>query len=288
VEMWNKAWYSQISRNGGVLIMTVVKEKPNKIYEIAVERIIPNPHQPRILFDDDALCLLAESIKQNGIIQPITLRRAGNRYELVSGERRLRAAMKIGMKKIPAVIIDITERNSAVLALVENIQRQDLSFFEEAIAIAKLIDFYGMTQEDAAIKLGKKQSTISNKLRLLRLSPREMNLISEAGLTERHARAFIRISDEETRLSIIEKVITMGLNVEKTEKLIEREIKASKEKENLRRRSVIFGGEVKLFLNTIDKAIETMQAAGINAEMQRKKGEEFIEYKIVIPYVKKG
>lgn len=288
MEMWNKAWYSQISRNGGVLIMTVVKEKPNKIYEIAVERIIPNPHQPRILFDDDALCLLAESIKQNGIIQPITLRRAGNRYELVSGERRLRAAMKIGMKKIPAVIIDITERNSAVLALVENIQRQDLSFFEEAIAIAKLIDFYGMTQEDAAIKLGKKQSTISNKLRLLRLSPREMNLISEAGLTERHARAFIRISDEETRLSIIEKVITMGLNVEKTEKLIEREIKASKEKENLRRRSVIFGGEVKLFLNTIDKAIETMQAAGINAEMQRKKGEEFIEYKIVIPYVKKG
>lgn len=286
--MWNKAWYSQISRNGGVLIMTVVKEKPNKIYEIAVERIIPNPHQPRILFDDDALCLLAESIKQNGIIQPITLRRAGNRYELVSGERRLRAAIKIGMKKIPAVIIDITERNSAVLALVENIQRQDLSFFEEAIAIAKLIDFYGMTQEDAAIKLGKKQSTISNKLRLLRLSPREMNLISEAGLTERHARAFIRISDEETRLSIIEKVITMGLNVEKTEKLIEREIKASKEKENLRRRSVIFGGEVKLFLNTIDKAIETMQAAGINAEMQRKKGEEFIEYKIVIPYVKKG
>lgn len=286
--MWNKAWYSQISRNGGVLIMTVVKEKPNKIYEIAVERIIPNPHQPRILFDDDALCLLAESIKQNGIIQPITLRRAGNRYELVSGERRLRAAMKIGMKKIPAVIIDITERNSAVLALVENIQRQDLSFFEEAIAIAKLIDFYGMTQEDAAIKLGKKQSTISNKLRLLRLSPREMKLISESGLTERHARAFIRISDEETRLSIIEKVITMGLNVEKTEKLIEREIKASKEKENLRRRSVIFGGEVKLFLNTIDKAIETMQAAGINAEMQRKKGEEFIEYKIVIPYVKKG
>lgn len=269
--------------------MTVVKEKPNKIYEIAVERIIPNPHQPRILFDDDALCLLAESIKQNGIIQPITLRRAtGNRYELVSGERRLRAAIKIGMKKIPAVIIDITERNSAVLALVENIQRQDLSFFEEAIAIAKLIDFYGMTQEDAAIKLGKKQSTISNKLRLLRLSPKEMNLISEAGLTERHARAFIRISDEKTRLSVIEKVITMGLNVEKTERLIEREIKISKEKENLRRRSVIFGGEVKLFLNTIDKAIETMQAAGINAEMERKKGEEFIEYKIVIPYVKKG
>ncbi|MBR3920336.1 MAG: ParB/RepB/Spo0J family partition protein [Oscillospiraceae bacterium] len=269
--------------------MTVIKEKSDKIYEIAVERIIPNPHQPRLIFDDEKLCLLAESIKQNGIIQPITLRRAtGNRYELVSGERRLRAAMKIGMKKIPAVIIDITERNSAVLALVENIQRQDLSFFEEAIAIAKLIDFYGMTQEDAAIKLGKKQSTISNKLRLLRLSPREMTLISEAGLTERHARAFIRISDEETRLSIIEKVITSGLNVEKTEKLIEREIKASKEKENLRRRSVIFGGEVKLFLNTIDKAIETMQAAGINAEMQRKKGEEFIEYKIVIPYVKKG
>lgn len=262
--------------------------KNHRISEIAVERIIPNPHQPRTLFDDEKLCLLAESIKQNGIIQPITLRRAGNRYELISGERRLRAAIKIGMKKIPAVIIDITERNSAVLALVENIQRENLSFFEEAIAIAKLIDFYGMTQEDAAIKLGRKQSTISNKLRLLRLSPEEMEMIEENNLSERHARALLRIPDRKKRIYIIEKIVSMGLNVGKTEKLIEKEMQSDKEKENLKRRSVIFGGEVKLFLNTIDKAIETMQAAGINAEMERKKSEKFIEYKIVIPYAKKG
>ena len=266
-----------------------VKEKNHKIYEIAVERIIPNPHQPRIVFDDEKILLLAESIKQNGIIQPITLRKLkSNNYELVSGERRLRAVKMLGMKKIPAVIIDVTERNSAVLALVENIQRQNLSFFEEAIAIAKLIDFYGMTQEDAAIRLGKKQSTISNKLRLLRLSPAEMEMVTESGLSERHARALLRVSDENLRISLIEEIARKGLNVEKSEKLIETRIAEGREKENLKRRSVIFGGEVKLFLNTIDKAIETMQAAGINAEMERKKSEEFIEYKIVIPYVRKG
>lgn len=269
--------------------MAVLKERNQKIYEIAVERIIPNPHQPRIIFDDEKISLLAESIKQNGIIQPITLRKLKNGgYELISGERRLRAVKMLGMKKIPAVIIDITERNSAVLALVENIQRQNLSYFEEAIAIAKLIDFYGMTQEDAAIKLGRKQSTISNKLRLLRLSPNEMEMITENGLSERHARALLRLSDGKTRLFVIDEIVRKGLSVEKTEKLIENLIKDGKEKENLKRRSVIFGGEVKLFLNTIDKAIETMQAAGINAEMERKKGEEFIEYKIVIPYAKKG
>ena len=269
--------------------LNLTKEKQvNKVVEIEICRIIPNPNQPRRDFKESEIVALAESISQNGILQPLSVRKIADKYEIIAGERRLRAAMMCELHHVPCIIYDMNDRDSAILAIVENIQRQDLSFFEEAIAIAKLIDFYGMTQEDAAIKLGKKQSTISNKLRLLRLSPREMTLISEAGLTERHARAFIRISDEKTRLSVIEKVITSGLNVEKTERLIEREIKASKEKENLRRRSVIFGGEVKLFLNTIDKAIETMQAAGINAEMERKKGEEFIEYKIVIPYVKKG
>ena len=260
----------------------------HKVTELPTERIIPNPHQPRMSFDDEELALLAESIKQNGIIQPITVRKTGCSYELVSGERRLRAAKLIGLKKIPAIIIDITERNSAVLALVENIQRQNLSYFEEAFAIEKLIDFYGMTQEDAAIRLGKKQSTISNKLRLLKLSENEMRIISENHLTERHARALLRVNDEKKRMEILEKVIGCGLNVEKTEALIEKTLENEKEREDLKRRSVVFGGDVKLFLNTINRAVETMQAAGINAEMERKKGEKFIEYKIVIPYAEKG
>ena len=145
-----------------------------------------------------------------------------------------------------------------------------------------------MTQEDAAIRLGKKQSTISNKLRLLKLSENEMRIISENHLTERHARALLRINDSEKRMEILEKIVKGGLNVEKTEALIEKTLENEKEREDLKRRSVVFGGDVKLFLNTINRAVETMQAAGINAEMERKKGEKFIEYKIVIPYAEKG
>ena len=146
-----------------------VKEKiVNKVIQIEIDRIEPNPYQPRREFD----CLdeLAESIRQNGILQPLTVRRENNSFQLVAGERRLRAAKLAGMTSVPCILVEMTGRNSAVMALIENIQRQDLSVFDEAEAIAKLIDYYGMTQEDAAIKLGKSHSTVANNLRLLKLS----------------------------------------------------------------------------------------------------------------------
>ena len=149
----------------------------NKVVEVEVNQIIPNPHQPRTEFEDTDIRALAESIAQNGILQPISIRRNGDIYELIAGERRLRAAKMCGLRYVPCIIHEISERNSAILALVENIQRQDLSFFDEAAAIEKLISYYGMTQEDAASKLGKAQSTIANKLRLLRLSKEERELI---------------------------------------------------------------------------------------------------------------
>jgi ParB family chromosome partitioning protein len=259
------------------------KEKVlNKVVQLPVEKIVPNPHQPRKNFDDAELNMLAESIRQNGILQPLSVRKVDDGYELISGERRLRAAKLIGLENVPCIVVDITERNSAVLAIVENIQRQDLSFFEEAIAIEKLIDFYGMTQEDAAIKLGKAQSTIANKLRLLKLSEKEMEMIAENGLTERHARALLRLNTPEQRIYAIERISKGKLNVERAEKLVEEILSDQKEKESIKKRSGAFK-DIRLFINTISKAVETMQAAGINAESQKIRSDGYIEYIVKIP-----
>lgn len=261
-----------------------VKEKViGKIVQIEVDAIKPNPLQPRRNFDENELYLLAESIRQNGIIHPLSVRRLKNGvYELVAGERRLRAAKIIGMESVPCVIADVNERSSAIMALVENIQRADLSYFDEAFAIAKLIELYGMTQEDAAIKLGKAQSTIANKLRLLRFSEDEMTKITSYGLTERHARCLLRIDDIMLRDELIEIIFNRKLNVEKTEELVESYIFKKNENEKFKKRCVVLK-DVRLFVNTINRAIETMRAAGIMAEASKKKSEHYIEYVVKIP-----
>ncbi|MDD6345064.1 MAG: ParB/RepB/Spo0J family partition protein [Oscillospiraceae bacterium] len=254
----------------------------NKVIEIDVRLIVPNPHQPRTEFDDSDIRSLAESIGQNGILQPLSVRKSGERYELIAGERRLRAAKMCGLQVVPCIVHDISERNSAILALVENIQRQDLSFFDEAAAIEKLISYYGMTQEDAASKLGKAQSTIANKLRLLRITPEERELIMNFNLTERHARALLKLGSCEERMNILEKVIKNKLNVERTEKLVEDYIGQKKVRQSYRTRSKVFQN-VKIFVNTINKAIETMQSAGIDADSKKIQNEEYIEYRVRIP-----
>lgn len=258
----------------------LVKEKVvNKVVQIETDKIIPNPYQPRREFDD--LEGLAQSILQNGILQPLTVRRENGEIELVSGERRLRAAKMLGMETVPCIIVEMSGRNSAVMALIENIQRQDLSVFDEAEAIAKLIDFYGMTQEDAAVKLGKSQSTIANKLRLLKLDEDTRGKITEYGLTERHARAFLKLP-EEMRPQILETVHCRNLNVEATERLIDTMLHEQTEMESLRKRSVVFK-DVRLFVNTINKAVEMMKAAGINADSKKIQQDDFIEYIVRIP-----
>jgi len=269
---------------GGLLSFT--KDKSiNKVVEIEVSRILPNPNQPRKDFDNADIIALAESIAQNGILQPLSLRRNGEKYELIAGERRLRAAKLCGLNVVPCLIYDISERSSAVLALVENIQRQDLSFFDEAAAIEKLITYYGMTQEDAAAKLGKHQSTIANKLRLLRLTQVEKDMITQNYLTERHARALLKLASPEERITILEKVIKERLNVERTEQLIDAHIGKIKEKNSYKKRAKAFQN-VKLFINTINKAVETMQACGIEADSKKIQNEEYIEYRVRIPLAK--
>jgi ParB family chromosome partitioning protein len=181
--------------------------------------------------------------------------------------------------------MDINDRNAAIIALVENIQRENLNCFEEAAALEKLITCYGMTQEDAALQLGKAQSTIANKLRLLRLTESERTCILENHLTERHARALLRLGSGEERVQALDKIVKRGLNVEKTEMLIDDMIGKAKERDSIRRRAVLFR-DVRLFSNTITKAVETMQAAGIPADSQKMQSEEYIEYRIRIPIQK--
>ncbi|MBE6844394.1 MAG: ParB/RepB/Spo0J family partition protein [Ruminococcus sp.] len=258
------------------------EKEENKVLQIPVSEIVPNPHQPRTEFDYSDITSLAESICQNGILQPLSVRKVDKGYELIAGERRLRAAKLVKLKYVPCIVLNISERTSAILALVENIQRQDLSFFDEANAIEKLISYYGMTQEDAAIKLGKAQSTIANKLRILKLSDEEKELIIKFNLTERHARAMLRLANKEERMVILEKVIKYNLNVERTEQAIDEYIGKAKEKLSYKKRSKVFQN-VKIFVNTINKAVETMKAAGIPADSKKVQNEDYIEYIVKIP-----
>ncbi len=258
------------------------EKEENRVLQIPVSEIVPNPHQPRTEFDYADITSLAESICQNGILQPLSVRKVENGYELIAGERRLRAAKLIQLKLVPCIVLNISERTSAILALVENIQRQDLSFFDEASAIEKLITYYGMTQEDAAIKLGKAQSTIANKLRILKLSDEEKELIVKFNLTERHARSLLRLGSKEERLEIIAKIIKFNLNVERTEQAIDEYLGKAKEKLSYKKRSKVFQN-VKIFVNTINKAVETMKAAGIPADSKKIQNNDYIEYIVKIP-----
>lgn len=261
------------------------QREENKVVQIPVSEIQPNPHQPRSDFDYTDISSLAESICQNGILQPLSVRKINNGYELIAGERRLRASKLLQLKYVPCIVLDISSRASAILALVENIQRQDLSFFDEANAIEKLITYYGMTQEDAAVKLGKAQSTIANKLRILKLSEEEKELITKFNLTERHARALLRLGSKEDRLIIINKVIKNNLNVERTEAAIDEYMGKVRDKESYRKRSKVFQN-VRIFVNTINKAVETMKAAGIAADSKKIQNDDYIEYRVKIPILK--
>ncbi len=263
--------------------LNFTKEKQiNKVVEIEIGKIIPNPNQPRTEFSLSDISALADSIAENGILQPLSVRRVNDSYELIAGERRLRAAKMCELQAVPCIIHEMSDRESAILALVENIQRQDLSFFDEAAAIEKLISYYGLTQEEAAQKLGKAQSTVANKLRLLRFTADERELITKYGLTERHSRTLLRLASPEDRAVMLEKIIKNKLNVEKTERLVDDYIGRVKEHQNYQKRSKVFQN-VKIFVNTINRAVETMQAAGISADSRKIQGEGYIEYRVRIP-----
>lgn len=255
-----------------------------KIIDVPVSDIVPNPSQPRKHFPIAEMTSLAKSISQDGIVQPLTIRRTEVGFELVSGERRLRAAKLAGLKSVPCIVINADSSRSAVLALIENIQRADLNCFEEAAAIAKLIEICGMTQEEAAVRLGLAQSTVANKLRLLKLSAEERKIICENNLTERHARALLKVTDENKRKTILAKAAEGGWTVEATEKYIQKLEREDAKKSSYEKRAVMLK-DVRLFFNTVNKAVNVMKLAGVEADTKRINHKDYIEYIIKIPSV---
>ncbi len=263
------------------MLKTSSKSKANcQIQLLPHEAIKPNPHQPRVRFDYTELEGLACSIRANGILQPINVRLLPDgSYELISGERRLRAARMVGITKIPCVVMNVSDEQSALFAIIENVQRQNLDFFEEAVAIDKLITEHGLTQEEIAKKLGKAKSTLSNKLRLLRLPEEMRDKIAYSGLTERHARALLTLADNSTRGRVLDLVIERRLTVSETERLISdihRRKKAPKKPHTKAYK------DMRIFLNTLNHAVDTIRRAGIEADTAKSETDEYFEYVIRI------
>ncbi len=269
------------------------KEKTvGKVVALDVGLIIPNRSQPRVTFDENELAALSASIRENGILQPINVRRCGVNYEIISGERRFRAAKICGLEEVPCIVIDADDERSAVLALIENIQRRDLSYFEEALAIERLIKFYGLTQEEAASRLGKAQSTIANKLRLLKFSDAERGLLIKGNVTERQARALVRIDDQKLRIHAMGEMIINKLNIEQTESMVEgilhgiipkkreEEPDPAEKKQNSRKN--FHFPLPRLYINSINKIVKNMKEANIECETVMNHVGDCYEYTIKI------
>nr|WP_325181863.1 ParB/RepB/Spo0J family partition protein [uncultured Oscillibacter sp.] len=253
-----------------------------RVLRLGVETIRPNPRQPRRLFDEGALRELAASIRRHGVVQPLVVRRRSDGWELVAGERRLRAARLAGLEAVPCVEAEVDERESALLALVENLQRRDLHYFEEAAAISAYLRQTGATQEEAAAELGRSASAVANKLRLLRLSPACQALLLEKGLTERHARCLLRLEDEEERLTAARRAAERGWNVAQTEQYVERRLQELQAAAPAGRRTYILK-DVRLFLNSVDRGLRIVREAGVEAKCLREDTDEEIVMTIRIP-----
>lgn len=253
------------------------------VINIPVEYIVPNINQPRQFFDQKSIKELAQSIETYGIIQPLSVRKInGSMYEIIAGERRYRAAKEVGLDKVPAIIIDMTERDSAVVALLENLQREDLNFLEQAEAYQNLIDEYSYTQDKLAQIIGKKQSTIANKLRLLKLKPEIRKMLVNNNLTERHGRALLKLSSYEMQIKILNKVIEKSLNVKKTEELIEKllleETKNEVAADGKKRIKGVFSPRI--YMNTLKQVFDKY---GIDAKYKSKEYDDCIKVTVTIP-----
>ena len=255
--------------------------KVGSVLLIPTDKIKTNPDQPRKVFDSAELAALSDSIRSNGILQPLSVREERDGcYELIAGERRLRAATLAGFTRVPCIIINTDSTQAAVYSVIENLQRRDLNFFEEASAIEALGEKYGLSQQQLSEKLGKAPSTISNKLRLLRLPEEVRDKLIEAGMTERHARALLKIEDPDKLCAAADTVIKRSLNVAQTEKLVD----AILADETTHRQKVVkLFKDVRIFVNTINHAVDTMREAGIKAESQRSETQDHIEFTVRIP-----
>ena len=270
--------------------MQVTRTRPalrrGGIVYLSTEDIVPNPVQPRKLFDDEGLEELSRSIRDYGILNPLSVRLRGSRYELVAGERRLRAARLAGLREVPCILLDVNMEDASLIALVENLQRRDLDFIEEANGINQLIRMFGMSQEEAARRIGKSQSAVANKLRLLRLPPDVLEALRQNGLTERHGRALLRLPDGDRQRAALLYIIDNGLTVAATDAYIdallqEPEPEPEPPRPGSRRTFVL--KDVRVFLNTLSRSIDLMKQGGIDAGVQREETEDRLILTISIP-----
>lgn len=250
-----------------------------RIQYLSIDAIVPNPGQPRKRFSQEGLEELAASIAAHGILQPLSVRRSEGGYELVSGERRLRAARLAGLSEVPCLLITADETQSSFLALIENVQRRDLDFLEEAQAIQALLDATGLSQEALAKQLGKAQSSLANKLRLLKLPPESLELLRRNGFTERHARALLRLPDPEAQTAAARYIVAHSLTVAKTEAYIDSLLHPTPQ----RSKPTFLLKDVRFFLNTVTRGLSLMQSAGVNAACDRQDTDHEILLTIRIP-----
>lgn len=262
-------------KNGGLF-------ESSRVIYIPVTEIRPNPSQPRTTFSPEGLQELADSIREHGILQPLSVRRrSAGGFELISGERRLRAAKLAELRQVPCIVVSATDVESSLLALVENLQRRDLDYIEEATALQQLISTFHLSQEDAARRIGKSQSAVANKLRLLRLSPELLTELRDAGLSERHARALLRLNEEQ-RPAALSYIIAQELNVAQTDAYIDRLV-TPQEEQPQRKRPSIYIKDIRLFLNSLNRGLETMKRSGLAAVCGREETEEDLILTIRIP-----
>ena len=249
-----------------------------RVVFLSVRAIRPNPAQPRQVFDQNGLQELAASIVQHGILQPLSVRRVGNIYELIAGERRLRAAKLAGVEEVPCLLMSMDENQSGLAALVENLQRRDLDFIEEAQGLARLMQLGGLSQEQAAQKVGKSQSAVANKLRLLRHSPQVLDALRSAGLTERHARALLKLNKDEDKLAAIGLIAQRGLTVAQTEQYVQ-DMLSDRVPGTRRRRPP----DIREFLNDLTQGLALIQSADVAAVSRQQETDREITLTITIP-----
>ncbi|MFB5269464.1 nucleoid occlusion protein [Paenibacillus enshidis] len=252
----------------------------DEVKNIPIHDIVSSPYQPRTIFDDDKIDELCQTIKTHGVIQPIVVRSRDGRYEIIAGERRWRAVTKLGMDSIPAIVREFNDSQAASIALIENLQREGLTAIEEAVAYQKLIDLHQLTQESLAQRLGKSQSTIANKIRLLNLPEAAKTALMERKITERHARALLSLDNEELQQKVLSEIIAKELNVKQTEARIAYYKEASKIKKSKR---ISFTKDVRLALNTIRQSIDMVSGSGLDIKTKESDNEDHYEIVIHIP-----
>lgn len=257
------------------------KDETVEVVQLPVDKIVANPFQPRTIFNDEKIAELAQSIRTHGLLQPITVRKKDEKYELIAGERRLRAAIYLEMKEIPAIIKDFNDTETASLALIENLQRENLTAIEEARAYKELIDMIGLTQESLAQRLGKGQSTVANKLRLLQLTEKVQRALEDRKITERHARSLLSVKEKEKQERLLDIILERELNVKQTEQLIK-----DSQKEKTKKKKTVkkhFSRDTRLAMNTIRQSVNMVEKSGLRIETEEEEKEDYYQFTIRIP-----